>query len=397
MFIITNGKIVTENSILTGYDLVLEGDKIKSIVQSGTLDLLKHHKVIDAKGGFVSPGFIDIHSDYIETMAAPRPNSLIDLNITLKETEKVLMNNGITTMYHSLSFYKDDCFGNKEIRKPENVRKFIELISESHDEEHLIRHRFHARFEIDNIDEIYALKEYIKEDKVHLISFMDHTPGQGQYRNLEIYKHTLKGYENLTDSDVDGIIEKQKSKERMTLDNIKEVVLLAREKNISVASHDDDTEFKLKVNKDLGINISEFPITMEVAAKAKKMGMSTIAGATNVLLGGSHSGNLSAQEAVSEGLIDVLCSDYYPASLLYSIFILNEKHNLDLCEMFKLVTLNPAKTVGMDGIIGSIEEGKKGDVLIIEKTKDNLPIITAVFVEGDLITRTKYRTDRGSW
>ena len=396
MFIITNGKIVTENSILTGYDLILKGDKIKSIVQSGELNLPNDYEIIDACGGYISPGFIDIHSDYIETMATPRPTTLIDLEISLKETEKVLISNGITTMYHSLSFYKDDSFGNKKIRNPENVKKFIELIIKSQNEEHLIRHRFHARFEIDNINQIYVLKNYIKEDKVHLVSFMDHTPGQGQYRDLEIYKHTLKGYDNLTDSEVNGIINRHKSKERMTLDMIREVVLLAREKNISVASHDDDTKVKVKVNKELGINISEFPITIEVAEEAKRMGMYTIAGAPNVLLGGSHSGNLSAAEGVVKGIIDVLCSDYYPAALLHSIFILNEQYGLDLCEMFKLVTLNPAKTVGIDGVVGSIKEGKKGDILIIEKTKDNLPIITAAFVGGDLITRTKYRTNMGN-
>lgn len=391
MIIITNGRIVTEDSILTGYDLVLKEDKIRAIIQSGSLGILKECKVIDANDGYVTPGFIDIHSDYIETMAAPRPTSLIGLDISLKETEKVLMNNGITTMYHSLSFYKDDCFGNKVIRKPENVKKFIELISNTHENEHLIRHRFHARFEIDNIDEIDVLRNYIKEDKVHLVSFMDHTPGQGQYRNIEIYKHTLKGYENLTESQVEGIINNQKSKERMTLDMIKDVVLLARERNVSVASHDDDTKVKIKVNKELGVNISEFPITIEVAEEAKKMDMCTIAGAPNVLLGGSHSGNLSASEAILKGSIDILCSDYYPAALLHSVFILNEKYGLDLCEMFKLVTLNPAKALNIDNVYGSIEEGKIADLLIINKDISNKPVLSKVLVDGKIISSINYR------
>lgn len=392
MIIITNGKIVTENSILTGHDLVVKGDKIRSIIKSGSLEFLKEYEVIDANGGYITPGFIDIHSDYIETMAAPRPTSLIGLDISLKETEKVLMNNGITTMYHSLSFYKDDCFGNKVIRKPENVKKFIELISNTHDNEHLIRHRFHARFEIDNIDQIDVLKNYIKEDKVHLVSFMDHTPGQGQYRNLEIYKHTLKGYGgDLSEEEVKGIIDNHKSKERMTLDMIKEVVLLAREMNVSVASHDDDTTMKLKVNKELGVNISEFPITMEVAKEAKEMDMCTIAGAPNVLLGGSHSGNLSASEAILKDSIDILCSDYYPAALLHSVFILNEKHGLDLCKMFKLVTLNPAKALNIDNAYGSIEEGKIADLLIINKDISNKPVLSKVLVDGKIISSINYR------
>ena len=96
---------------------------------------------------------------------------------------------------------------------------------------------------------------------------------------------------------------------------------------------------------------------MDVAKNAKKDGMFTIAGAPNILLGGSHSGNLSAAEAIRENCIDILCSDYYPAAMLHSVFILNEKYNMNLCEMFKLVTINPAKAVKMDKLIGSIEEG----------------------------------------
>ena len=129
---------------------------------------------------------------------------------------------------------------------------------------------------------------------------------------------------------------------------------------------------------------------MDVAEYAKKEGMFTIAGAPNILLGGSHAGNLNAADAIKAGCVDILCSDYYPAAMLHSVFILNEKYNMDLCEMFKLITLNPAKAVKMDKLIGSIKEGKKADVLIIEKEKD-LPVITSVFVDGKLISKINYR------
>ena len=78
-------------------------------------------------------------------------------------------------------------------------------------------------------------------------------------------------------------------------------------------------------------------------------------------LGGSHSGNLSAAEAIEERTIDILCSDYYPAALLHSIFKLSDEYGQDLHEMFQLVTLNPAKAVQIDDEIGSIKEGKKAD------------------------------------
>ncbi len=122
----------------------------------------------------------------------------------------------------------------------------------------------------------------------------------------------------------------------------------------------------------------------------EKKVMFTIAGAPNVLLGKSHSGNLSASEAIKDNCIDILCSDYYPAAMLHSVFILNEKYNMDLCEMFKLITINPAKAVKIDNILGSIKEGKKADILIIEKLEE-LPVITSVFVDGKLMSKINYR------
>lgn len=59
--------------------------------------------------------------------------------------------------------------------------------------------------------------------------------------------------------------------------------------------------------------------------------------------------------------------------------------------MFNLVTINPARAVKMDNIIGSIEENKKADIILIEKIEGDFPVITAVFVDGKLITRTNYR------
>jgi len=393
MILITNGQIVTENGILVDHDIYIERDLIKAIVKKGEGNLNGVTEVIDAHNGIVSPGFIDIHADYIEHMAAPRPTSLIDFNISIRETEKILINNGITTMFHSLSLCKDeDQFLNKPIRYSENVKKFVDIIDNTHKNKHLIRHRFHARLEIDNFEVIGSLKDYIKENKVHLISFMDHSPGQGQYRDLEIYKKTLKGYKDVTDNYLDEIIEQSKAKDKMTIDMIKEIAELGLEKNIAIASHDDDTIEKLALVKEFGTNISEFPITIEVAKNAYELGMYVLAGAPNVLMGGSHSGNLSAAEAIINNTVNILCSDYYPASLLHAIFILNKEYDQDLGQMFNLVTINPAKAVKMDNLIGSIKENKKADIIIIEKIEEDFPVITTTLVDGKVISKINYRS-----
>ncbi len=391
MYVLTNGQLIMEDQILHHHAVVIENDRIKAIIPEEDIGAFNDCTLIDARGGYISPGFVDIHSDYIEGIVSPRPTSLMDFNMGIREAERILISHGITTMFHSLSIYKDDGFSHKPIRNPQNVNRLIDAINETHTSEHLIRNRMHARFEIDNIEAVDRFIQNIEEGKVHLISFMDHTPGQGQYRNLEIYRETLKGFRPMTNEEADVLIADSITKEKITLEQIKEIAQIALDNNIAVASHDDDEIEKLSLVKSYGTTISEFPTTIEVARKAKEMGLWTIAGAPNVLLGGSHSGNLSAAEAIEERTIDILCSDYYPAALLHSIFKLSDECGQDLHEMFQLVTLNPAKAVQIDDEIGSIKEGKKADLIIIEKMDDGFPVVTASIVDGKLITRTMYR------
>lgn len=390
MLAIINGVIVTEQQFLKNHIVLVEDNLINAIVQEADIDL-HGIEILDAKGGYVSPGFVDIHSDYIETIVSPRPTSVMSMNIGLRESERILMTHGITTIFHSLSYYGDDKYSHKAIRNPENVQKCVDAIYASHEEPHLIRHRLHARFEIDSIDQIPNLERNIKDGKVHLLSFMDHTPGQGQYRNLEIYKNIMRGYRSMSDQEANVLIQNQVDKAKMTFDDIERLSRLAIEHNIAVASHDDDDVAKLQLVQSYGTTISEFPITLDVAKEAKKMGMQTIAGAPNILNGGSHSGNLSASEAIQAQVIDIICSDYYPPAMLHGIFELSKQYDEDLHRLFQLVTINPARAVNLDHEIGSIEVGKKADILIIEQMEDGYPVVTTTMVDGNIIMQTNYR------
>ena len=390
MYLIKNGLIVTEKDILTGHDLIIQEDRIANIAVPSKTP--KGYEIIDANGGFIVPGFIDIHSDYIEHVATPRPNCLMDFDLSIHEAEKELASHGITTIFHSLSLYKSWDFAHNPIRDPHNVRRFAEIIANTHDQSRLIRHRFHARLEIDNLDEIERLRQLIDEEKVHLISLMDHTPGQGQYKNLEVYRKTIKSYYNhLNNDDIDQMIVKHREKKLLSLDDLKELADYASNKNIAIASHDDDSIEKLQKNQYIGVAISEFPTTINVALEAKKMGFFTLGGAPNILLGGSHSGNLSAAEAIEHNALDILCSDYYPASLIHAIFKMNREHQTSLNKMFNMLTINPAKAVKMDQEIGSIKAGKKADLLIIELIKTDFPVISMVFVDGCPVQQMSYR------
>lgn len=390
--IIINSSVITANEILEDYAVVINGDTIEKLLPMNEVNTENYDNVINAKGGYVSAGFIDIHSDYIEGIIAPRPTTIMDFNIGIKESERILSSHGITTMFHSLSIYKEDLFGHKPVRQPDNVNKLIHAIHRTHSEKHLIRHRMHARFELDSVEMMDKIKEHIEENRIHLLSFMDHTPGQGQYRDIEKYRHTMKGYKELSDDEINAHIAVKKELSRLSVEEMETMSELARSKGIAIASHDDDATEKIDFNESLNTSISEFPITMEVAKYAHSKGMYTLAGAPNIMLGGSHSGNLNAQDAIMEGCISILCSDYYPAAMLHSVFKLNREADYPLTEGFKLITLNPAKAVQMDDEIGSIEAGKKADLNII-RLFDDYPTITECIVNGKVVSQYHYRID----
>ena len=273
---------------------------------------------------------------------------------------------------------------------------FRSLISSTHEGTHLIRHRFHARFEIDNLGRVEELRGYIREGKIHLISFMDHTPGQGQYRDLVTYRETIKGYRKASDEEIDLAITAQQGRAKLGDASMRAIADLALNSGIAVASHDDDTVEKLTFVRGIGATISEFPITLEAAREARRLGLATVVGAPNVLLGGSHSGNLSAKEAVLDGSADILCSDYYPAAILHAVFLLAEDCGIGLPAATLLATLNPAKAVRMGKEIGSLVPGKKADILIVERipggeSARGFPAVTTVIVAGRRILRVEYR------
>ena len=390
MIAITNGRIVGEDEVLSGMDMLIEGESIADIVPAGCR-ASSDDRVVDARGRFVMPGFIDIHSDYIEHMAAPRPKSLMGFALSLREAERELATHGVTTMFHSLSLFDHLVFDSNPIRDPENTKRFIDIIQASHGSRHLIRHRFHARFEIDNLGRVEEISGYIRDGKVHLISFMDHTPGQGQYRDLEMYRGTIKGYRDLSDEEIDKAIVRIQGRAKLEESTIREIADLAMANGIAVASHDDDTNEKLAYVRSFGATISEFPITIEAAREARRLGMSTVIGAPNILLGGSHSGNLSAKEAVLDGSADIMCSDYYPAAILHAVFALAEEPGIGLAAATRLATLNPAKAVMMGGQLGSLLPGKKADLIIVEKIDGEFPAVTMVLVDGHAVLTTDYR------
>jgi alpha-D-ribose 1-methylphosphonate 5-triphosphate diphosphatase len=147
-----------------------------------------------------------------------------------------------------------------------------------------------------------------------------------------------------------------------------------------MASHDDTTVEHVEEAHAEGITISEFPTTIEAAETARAKGMHIVAGSPNVVLGRSHSGNVSAEELARRGLLNALASDYVPSSLLHGAFLLTEKIAMPLHEAIKMVTLAPAQMVGLQDR-GSIETGMRADLVRV-KIAQGMPLPLVVWREG---------------
>ena len=391
MIAIKNGKIVTPDQVIEGKILLLNQDKIFGF--SDNLDCVDDvERVVNAHGRYIMPGIIDVHSDRFEQYIQPRPTSQMDFEFALKVFERDLLAAGVTTMYHSIALYKDEFFGASSLRTKENVQKIADLLANIHMRNHLIHHRFHLRIEIDNLEAFGIARDLIEQGKAHLISFMDHTPGQGQYSNLVLYHEAISKYngKEIGELGFEGVLEHHRNKKVLSLEHLRELAALAHEKGITVASHDDDSEKKLVLNKTIGVDFSEFPVSLETAKSANSHGFHTVVGAANILRGCSHSGNMSAAEAILEDCADILCSDYYPAAILHSVFQMHINHDVPLPQMVNKATLNPARALRIDGDYGSIEPGKKADLLIVE-LMDGYPVITHAFVDGNATSRIEYR------
>jgi len=99
-------------------------------------------------------------------------------------------------------------------------------------------------------------------------------------------------------------------------------------------------------------------------AESCERGMAVLMGAPNVVRGGSHSGNIAAHLLASDGLLDVLSSDYCPTRLLDGAIriAMLDSNDYDLPRAIALVTRRPADAAGLDDR-GRIETGAAADLI----------------------------------
>jgi alpha-D-ribose 1-methylphosphonate 5-triphosphate diphosphatase len=373
-FVIEGAIVITPHEVRPEASVRIEGGCIAEIRQG---EIAGSGPRLDGRGKYLLPGFIDLHCDAIEKGIEPRPNTFFPVEVAVHELDKQLAGCGITTMYHSLSFAELEV-GLRSNAMAAGILRQVNGMAPAL----RVRTRIHARFEITDAAAVPVLEELIDLGQVHLFSFMDHTPGQGQFREVADFKSYYGPVYKKSDAEMDDIIDRKlRSRRGEAWENMERLIDHCRRQRVMVASHDDDTPQRVDWLKEKEIGLSEFPVNLETAEAASAAGIAVLLGAPNVLRGGSQASNLSAREAVARGCGGILCSDYSPMTLLHALFTLADLGLVPLHEAVNMATLNPARGVGIDARTGSIEEGKAADLVLVGNGS-SFPRILKTFVEG---------------
>ena len=377
--VFTDVRIVTPEAVLERGVAVIRDGRIISLAHgSRHSSVPADATVVEGQDRLLMPGFVDLHNDGIEQEIEPRPRAIFPLAIALQSLESKLVSHGITTIFHSFSFMD----GREGTLRPDVLEPTVRELNALR-RCGIIRHLVHARYEMVEVHHYERFRRLIDERLVNLVSFMDHTPGQGQYRNPEyLVNYYIRKY-NTPVGEIQALLREREAKARNPAvgEVLRKLSAYARDAGLPIASHDDDTAEKVARMGGLGITISEFPVEMAAAVAAAQSGMHVAVGAPNVLRGKSTSNNLSALEAIMSNTVDILCSDYYSPALLHAVFRLVREGRLTLPEAVRMVSANPARAAGLDAELGSLEVGKRADMILVNDAGE-LPSVVGAWVGG---------------
>ncbi len=373
---LTNARVVLADREIDG-TVVLSGGRI-SRVEEGRSRLPTAQ---DMEGDYLLPGLVELHTDNLEVHLAPRPGVIWPTLPALLAHDAQIAAAGITTVLDALRIGDR----HSDTYRLDRVRDTVGHIAEAQRRGRLrAEHWLHLRCEVSVSNVLNHFDHFGEEPLLSLVSVMDHTPGQRQFVDVERFKEYYQGRYKLDRAAVDAMIAAQtEDHHRFAAGNRIRLAGACRERNLRLASHDDATEAHIEEAAGLGFTISEFPTTIEAAQAAGRRGLETVAGAPNVVRGGSHSGNIAAIELAAQGALDALSSDYVPVSLLHSAFILHRELGLPLSDVVALVTRRPARMVGLEDR-GEIAAGLRAD-LVRAALHDGTPVVRSVWREGNRI------------
>jgi alpha-D-ribose 1-methylphosphonate 5-triphosphate diphosphatase len=385
--VLGNTRIVLEDDIIPGSVLIRDG-LIADIAESPGGG--QPADGIDLDGDYLLPGLVELHTDHLERHFTPRPNVHWDPLLSVLASDAQLAAAGMTTVFDAVRIGAGLA---KVDAATQAARELADAIEHAADAG-LLRasHAIHVRCEVAAENCLAAFAEFADDPHVGLVSVMDHTPGQRQYADIELFKRNQIARGTVSEDAFDAyqapLVERA---ERYSDRHRHAIAALAAERGLTLATHDDATPEHVAESVGLGAGISEFPTTVPAATAAEKAGQLIVMGAPNIVRGGSQSGNVAAAELLGLGLLHILSSDYVPSSPLQAIFQLWADGAVALTDGVRLVSGNPARAAGLADR-GRIAIGRRADLVRVRPHElpptdrhphgRRVPVVRSVYRQG---------------
>lgn len=373
--ILTDAEVVLADRVVdNGWVAVSDG----RIVEMGEGRPPERGQSLD--GDMLIPGLVELHTDHLEPHTQPRPKVHWNITSAVHAYDAQITAAGITTVYDCIRVGVDrdnnDPGGSRAIR-------IADALTSEGEKGHLrAEHRTHLRCEICSHDVVDAANEFLAKHPVGIMSLMDHTPGQRQFRDIEKLRAYYLGKTQMTEAELEAFFEERyRLHAEFGVSNRRALVEIAKSHDATLASHDDTTVEHVEESLADGAAIAEFPTTIDAAKASHEAGIAVVMGAPNLVRGGSHSGNVAASELAEAGLLDIFSSDYIPASLIMAACQLadDDATNISLPDAIATITRTPAKAAGLDDR-GEIAIGKRAD--LVQVRRGTAPLVRTVWREG---------------
>src|SRR5262245_36907339 len=350
-FVLANARVVLADAVIERGWVAVRGGRIAEIGEGAPPE-----RGDDLGGDLLIPGLVELHTDHLEAHYVPRPKVHWDPLAAVISYDAQLATSGITTVLDSVRIWRE-----AGIQEADGQHDVLSNALAAARDADLLRadHFLHLRCEVPMPDVLADTERMLVGYDVRLMSLMDHTPGQRQFRDMEKLRTYYRGKKGgLTEAELDDLFDIRRRYQAEHADkNRRDLVELAKRHGIPLASHDDtEAEHVAEAVAD-AVAIAEFPTTAEAAAALHQAGIKVLMGAPNLVRGGSHSGNVAA------GVLDIMSSDYVPSALLLGALRLPEVvREFDLPTAIRTVSRTPARAVGLDDR-GEIATGKRADLV----------------------------------
>ena len=279
---------------------------------------------------------------------------------------------GVTTVYDAISVgdYEEDG------RRNALLNKTVEGIK--YGTQHgLFRaeHMMHMRCEVCDAAVVDMFQPLANDPVVRLVSLMDHTPGQRQWRDLSKMKQFHSKRRTYTDEELKEFVAIRLAKQMKYADKHRQQIIDLWRPRPPMASHDTTPEHIEAAVRE-GIHIPEFP-PLE-AAQRSEAGMPNVMGSPNLV-----------RATFWQCLCERTRGQRNPTRFLRTIYPsvcctavkLNEEHDYTLANAIATVTKNVADMLSLHDR-GELKVGKRADIVRFKRVGDGSAAVSTVYRQG---------------